>query len=69
MENKNDSKQKEYIITYRSQEHFEVLGWVFAYNMEDAVQEAKIKLADEIKKYNVKNAEIAEWKDGREILL
>ncbi|MCX6759185.1 MAG: hypothetical protein NT012_01255 [Candidatus Nealsonbacteria bacterium] len=59
--------EKDYIVIYESQEHFEVLGWVKASNLEEAIKNAEETLINEIKKYSVKNAEIAEWKDGREI--
>ena len=62
-----EKKNKEYIITYQSQEHFEVLGWVKAKNMEEAIKKAKKELILDIKKYNVRHGEIAEWKNGREI--
>ncbi len=58
---------KDYIITYRSQEHYEVLGWVEADSLEDAKKKAKKTLSREAKYYSVPEAEIAEWgkeKDG-----
>lgn len=61
------SQNKEYIITYRSKEHFEVLGWILASSLEEAKKEAKAKLLPEAKKYKVEEAEIAEWENGSKI--
>lgn len=62
-EKKEQKEQKEYIITYKSMEHFEVLGWVRASSMEEAIKKAKKELVGEIKKYSVTDGEISEW-DG-----
>ncbi|MDD2245335.1 MAG: hypothetical protein PHR13_12105 [Dysgonamonadaceae bacterium] len=59
---------KDYIITYRSLEHYEVLGWVRAESMEEAKKEAK-NFSEQIKKYGVKNMMIAEWNNGESISL
>jgi hypothetical protein len=60
-EKNNNISEKEYILTYKSQEHFEVLGWVRAKSLEEAKKTAQIQLLIEAKRYNVKEAEIAEW--------
>jgi len=60
-EKNNNISEKEYILTYKSQEHFEVLGWVRAKSLEKAKKTAQIQLLIEAKRYNVKEAEIAEW--------
>ena len=60
--------QKEYVIIYESQEHFEVLGFVDANNLEEAKIKAQKELLDEAKKYNVVEAEVAELKDLNEII-
>jgi hypothetical protein len=52
---------KDYIITYRSFEHYEVLGWVRAETLKEAKQKAIQKFGREIKKYEVIDAMIAEW--------
>lgn len=57
-------QKKEYIITYRSQEHYEVLGWVTAPSMEEAKKKAQQELLSEARHYKVTNAEIGEWKEG-----
>ncbi len=60
-EKNNNILEKEYILTYKSQEHFEVLGWVRAKSLEKAKKIAQIQLLIEAKRYNVREAEIAEW--------
>ncbi|MDD3940225.1 MAG: hypothetical protein PHQ01_01455 [Candidatus Pacebacteria bacterium] len=55
---------KDYIITYRSSEHYEVLGWVRAETMEEAKNKAKIELKEQTKKYGVINVMIAEWREA-----
>lgn len=60
-EKNNNIPEKEYILTYKSEEHFEVLGWVRAKSFEEAKKIAQIQLLTEAKRYNVAEAEIAEW--------
>ena len=60
-EKNNNISEKEYILTYKSQEHFEVLGWVRAKSLEEAKKVAQIQLLTEAKRYNLTEAEIAEW--------
>ncbi len=52
---------KEYVVIYRSEEHFEVLGWVAAENLEDAKKVALTKLKKESEYYEVDEAEIVEY--------
>jgi len=60
-------QKKEYIITYKSREHYEVLGWVIASSLEEAKSKARQELLKKAKHYNVSEAEIGEWKDGDNI--
>lgn len=60
-------QKKEYIITYRSQEHYEVLGWVRASSIEEAKKKAQGRLLKEAGYYKVSEAKIAEWKEGDNI--
>ncbi len=60
-------QKKEYIITYKSQEHCEVLGWVNAFSIEEAKKKAKKELLKEAKYYEVIDARIAEWKNSNDI--
>lgn len=61
------TKEKEYIVIYKSMEHFEVLGFVMAGSMEEAEEKAQKELLKEAKHYKVVNAEIAEMRDLKEI--
>ena len=63
-EKNNNISEKEYILTYKSQEHFEVLGWVRAKSLEQAKKIAQTQLLIEAKRYNVTQAEIAEWREN-----
>jgi hypothetical protein len=56
----NPKKEKEYVITYQSKEHYEVLGYVRASTLTEAKEKAKIKLLPEAKYYGVTEAEIDE---------
>ncbi|HOB90221.1 MAG TPA: hypothetical protein PLN18_01730 [Candidatus Colwellbacteria bacterium] len=60
-------EEKTYIVTYRSEEHFEVVGWVWASNLLEAKRKAKAELAEQARRYDVTLAEIAEYKDASEI--
>ncbi len=53
-------KEKEYIIVYKSEEHFEVLGYVRAPSLEEAKKRAQFKLLPEAKYYSVSEATINE---------
>ena len=57
----------DYIITYRSFEHYEVLGWIKASSLEEAKNKANKEFEQEIKKYGVMDAMIAEWKNADNI--
>jgi len=50
---------EKYIITYQSQEHYEVLGYVEAENIDDAIKYAEENLKTEAKFYEVGEAKIA----------
>ena len=63
-EQNNNIFEREYIITYKSEEHFEVLGWVRAKSLEEAKKVAQIQLLTEAKRYNVAEAEITELGDS-----
>jgi len=58
-----EQNQKEYVVIYKSLEHFEVLGFVNADTLEEAKIKAQKELFDEAKQYNVAEAEIAELND------
>ena len=58
---------KKYVVIYRSQEHYEVLGYVRAHNIEEAIKLAKEELWGEAKYYEVTQASIGELRDEREI--
>ena len=60
-------EKKEYIVTYRSQEHYEVLGWITASSIKDAQKKVQKELLKESKYYKVADAKIAEWKDSQNI--
>lgn len=55
--------EKEYIITYRSVEHYEVVGWVRARTIKEAKKKAQRELINDARRYDVKEAKIAEWRD------
>ena len=60
---KNRKKpDKEYVITYRSHEHYEVLGWVTAASAGEAIEKARTELKSEIERYGVQDAFVAEWR-------
>jgi len=56
-------QKKEYIVIYKSLEHFEVLGFVKADSLKEAKILAQAELIEEAKNYQVADAEIAELKD------
>ncbi len=62
---KNPSKnnKKEYVVIYKSLEHFEVLGFVNANSLKEAKEIAQKELLEEAKHYKILEAEIAELKD------
>lgn len=55
-----EDQKKEYIVMYKSLEHFEVLGFVKADSLEEAKNVAQRELLEEAKYYKVAEAEIAE---------
>lgn len=62
------TKVKEYIVVYKSKEHFEVLGYVDATSMNKAKKIAQEKLLPEAKYYDVTSAEISEISPPENIL-
>jgi len=60
-------QKKEYIVIYKSLEHFEVLGFVKADSLKEARELAQKELIAEAKNYQVAEAEIAELKDLNQI--
>jgi hypothetical protein len=59
-EKKEEIKEKEYVVIYESEEHFEVLGYVKANSLEEAKEKAQKELLSEAQYYNVTDAEIDE---------
>lgn len=57
---KDEKKKKEYVVIYKSKEHYEVLGYVTASSLEEAKNKAQAKLLPEAKYYNVTKAEVDE---------
>jgi len=66
---KNKTLQKEFIITYRSREHYEVLGWVKASSLKKAKEKAKKELIEDTTRYHVPEAQIGEYKGIETIVL
>lgn len=66
LQHKNNNKiqsqpeEKEYIVIYESEEHFEVLGYIRANSIEEAKEKARTELLEEARYYNVTDAEIDE---------
>ena len=60
-------KLEKYVVIYQSQEHYEVLGYVEAENVEDAIKYAKKELETEAKLYEVEKAKIAKLVDEKPI--
>ena len=58
---------KKYVVIYQSQEHYEVLGYVRASDIKEAIIRAQKELKNEAKFYEVVEAEIGELKDQRKI--
>jgi predicted transcriptional regulator len=61
------TKLEKYVIIYQSQEHYEVLGYISAENIEDAIKRAKEELKKEAKFYDVEAAKIAKLVGEKEI--
>ena len=61
-------KTNEYIVTYKSQEHYEVLGWVKASSIKEAIKKAEKELLVEAKTYKVIDARITKWTEGQSIM-
>lgn len=58
---------KKYVVIYQSQEHYEVLGYVMAPDIEEAINRARKELKKEAKFYGVVGAEIGELKEQKKI--
>lgn len=61
------NQKKEYVVIYRSLEHFEVLGFIKADSLKEAKALAQKELFNDAKHYKVTEAEIAELKDLAQI--
>lgn len=61
------TKLERYIITYLSQVHYEVIGYVDAKDMEEAIEKARKELKEEAKFYDVERAKIAKIGEEKEI--
>ncbi len=58
---------KRYIVVYRSQEHYEVLGYVRASDIKKAITRAQKELKSEAKFYEIEEAIIGELKEQERI--
>jgi len=63
----HEEKERDYVVVYRSNEHYEVLGFVRAHSMKEAQKKAKKSLAYESKWYGIENAMVFEITNGSEI--
>jgi len=61
------NNEKDYVVVYKSHEHYEVLGFVRAHSMKKAQKKAKKSLAYESKWYGIENAMVFEITNGSEI--
>ena len=59
---------KKYVVIYLSQEHHEVLGYVMASNMKEAIVLAKKDLQKEAEFYEIADATIAEIEGQEKII-
>ena len=62
------TKLEKYVVIYQSEEHYEVLGYLEADNIDDAIKHAKEDLRAEAKIYEVEDAKIAKISDEKEII-
>lgn len=62
-----EKQLKNYVVIYQSQEHYEVLGYLKASNMKEAIGRAKTELKMEARKYEVREASIGEVKSEEKI--
>jgi len=62
-------KQKEFVVIYKSREHYEILGFVRAESPEEAVEKAKRDLNYDARHYGVGRAMVFEIRNGGEISL
>lgn len=61
-------KEKEYVIFYKSVEHYEIIGFVKADSMKEAEEKALKEMEKEAVKYKVKEAMLAEISECKEII-
>lgn len=61
-------KEKEFVVFYKSMEHYEILGFVKANSIKGAEEKALKELNIEAIKYSVKEAMIAEISECKEII-
>jgi hypothetical protein len=61
------TKLEKYVIIYESQEHYEVLAYIEANNIKDAIEKARRELKKEVKRYDVEKAKIARIGDEKDI--
>jgi len=61
------TKLKKYIVIYQSEEHDEVLGYIEAKSIDDAIKRTKEDLKIEAKFYEVEDAKIVEIIDEKPI--
>ncbi len=61
------TKLEKYVVIYESQEHYEVLGYITAKNIKDAIEKARKELKKEAKFYDVEKAKIAKLGDEEEV--
>jgi len=62
-----EKQLKNYVVIYQSQEHYEVLGYLKASNMKEAIARAQKELKMEARKYEVREASIGEVKSEEKI--
>jgi len=58
---------KKYVVIYQSQEHDEVLGYITASNIEEAITQAQNELKKEASFYEVEDVIIGEIRDEKTI--
>jgi len=59
---------KKYLVIYQSQEHHEVVGYVRASSVKEAIARAQKELKEEARFYDVKEAIIGELKGEQRII-
>lgn len=59
--------EKDFLVFYKSSEHYEILGFVRAKSAKEALKKAKRELKGEAERYEVKRAMLFEISGGLEI--